>query len=335
MGKIIQVGIVGSGLMGHRRAAAISATRGSRLVAVTDIDIKKAEALAKKYQAQVEKNWQSLVRRKDVDVVIISVPNKFLTPVAVEALRHSKHLLCEKPFGRNVAEAKKIIAAAIKYRRLVKVGFNHRFHAAIIKAKEIFDQGEIGKIMFIRGRYGQGGRKGMEREWRFNKDVAGGGELLDQGVHIIDLCRFFAGEFNEVFGAVETKFWKAKVEDNAFMILKNKAVTASLHVSATQWKNLFSFEIFGDRGFLTIDGKGGSYGKETLVFGRRKPEFGVPKIKTFEFGRDTSWEEEWRNFLKALNKKTKMIGTSKDGFRANQIVEAIYASSKNKRSFKL
>ncbi|TSC82465.1 MAG: LmbZ [Parcubacteria group bacterium Gr01-1014_20] len=335
MGKIIKVGIVGSGLMGYRRAEAISATRGSRLVAVTDIDIKKAEALAQKHQAQVEKDWRSLAKRKDVDVVIISVPNKFLAPIAIEALQNGKHLLCEKPFGRNVAEAKKIIAAALKYKRLVKVGFNHRFHAAIIKAKEIFDRGGIGKIMFIRGRYGQGGRKGMEHEWRFSKDMSGGGELLDQGVHLIDLCRFFAGEFNEVFGAVETKFWKAKVEDNAFMILKNKAVTASLHVSATQWKNLFSFEIFGDKGFLTIDGKGGSYGKETLMFGKRKPEFGVPGMKTFEFGRDTSWEEEWGNFLKALNKKAKIVGTSKDGLRANQIVEAIYVSSKSKKSIRL
>ncbi len=268
-------------------------------------------------------------------MVIISVPNKFLAPIAVEALRNGKHLLCEKPLGRNVAEARKIIAAAVKYKGLVKVGFNHRFHAAIIKAKEIFDRGEIGRIMFIRGRYGQGGRKGMEREWRFNKDISGGGELLDQGVHLIDLCRFFAGEFNEVFGTVETKFWKAKVEDNAFMILKNKTVTASLHVSATQWKNLFSFEIFGDKGFLTVDGKGGSYGKEKLVFGRRKPEFGVPKIKTFEFARDTSWEGEWKNFLNVLNKKEKMIGTPKDGLRANQIVETVYSSSKSKQSVKL
>lgn len=335
MGKIIQVGIVGSGLMGHRRAEAIKDTRGSRLVAVTDLDIKKAEALAQKYNALAEKDWQALVRRKDIDVVIISVPNKFLAPIAVEALRNGKHLLCEKPLGRNVVEARKIIAAALKYKRLVKVGFNHRFHAAIIKAKEIFDRGEIGRIMFIRGRYGQGGRKGMEREWRFNKDISGGGELLDQGVHLIDLCRFFAGEFNEVFGIVETKFWKAKVEDNAFMILKNKAVTASLHVSATQWKNLFSFEIFGDKGFLTVDGKGGSYGKEKLVFGRRKPEFGVPKIKTFEFARDTSWEGEWKNFLNVLNKKEKMIGTPKDGLRANQIVETVYSSSKSKQSVKL
>lgn len=168
MGKIIKVGIIGSGLMGHRRAEAIKAVGKSSLIAVTDIDKKKAEILAKKYDAVVEKNWATLIHRKDIDVVIIAVPNKLLTPIAIGAMRCGKHVLCEKPFGRNVAESKKIILASRKYKRSVKVGFNHRFHAAIVSAKKILEKGEIGKIMFIRGRYGQGGRKGMEKEWRFN-----------------------------------------------------------------------------------------------------------------------------------------------------------------------
>lgn len=314
--------------MGHRRAEAVRAVGGSRLVAVADVNFKKAKALAEKYGAEAEKNWRTLIKRNDLNVLIISVPNKFLVPIAIEALKLGKHLLCEKPFGRNVNESKKIMAVAKKYRRLVKVGFNHRFHAAITKAKEIFDQGRIGKIIFIRARYGQGGRKRMEKEWRFNKNLSGGGELLDQGVHLIDLCRFFAGEFNEVFGRVENKFWQSPVEDNAFVLLRNKNLTAQFHVSATQWKNLFSFEIFGDQGFLIIEGKGGSYGQETLTLGKRPLNFGIPKVKTFKFERDISWEAEWRNFLNALNKKTKMIGTPEDGLKTNQIVGAVYQSSR-------
>lgn len=335
MGKVIRVGIVGSGLMGHRRAEAIKAVGGSRLVAVTDTDKKRAEELAKKHGAAVEKNWKTLIRREDIDVVIISIPNKFLAPIAIEAIRYGKHILCEKPFGRNVAESKKIISASKKYSRLVKVGFNHRFHAAVSKAKEIFEKGEIGKIMFIRGRYGQGGRKGMEKEWRFNKNISGGGELLDQGVHLIDLCRYFSGEFYGVYGRAEKKFWKSNVEDNAFLIMRNKTVTASLHVSATQWKNIFSLEIFGDKGFLIVNGKGGSYGKETLTFGKRKMEFGVPDVKNFEFERDISWESEWKNFLSAIIQKKKINGGVLDGLAANRIVEAVYQSSKTNREVKI
>lgn len=335
MGKIVNVGIIGAGLMGHRRAEALRTVGGSRLVAVADVNFKKAKTLAEKYGAEAEKNWRTLTKRDDIGALIISVPNKFLIPIAIEALKHGKHLLCEKPFGRNAPEAKRIVAAAKKYKRMVKVGFNHRFHAAVLKAKAIFDHGEIGKIMFIRGRYGQGGRRGMEKEWRFNKAISGGGELLDQGVHLIDLCRFFAGEFKEVFGAVETKFWKTKVEDNAFMLMRNKKITVQLHVSATQWKNLFSFEIYGTRGFLDINGKGGSYGRETLIFGVRPPKFGIPKIKVFKFEKDTSWESEWRNFLDALSKKKNTIADPIDGLKANQIVEAIYRSSKTKRVIKI
>ncbi len=335
MAKEIKVGIIGAGLMGHRRADALKSVGGSVLVAVADVDFEKAKELAGKYEVKAIKNWQDLLKIEDIDAVIVSVPNKFSVPIAIEALKRGKHVLTEKPLGRDTKDAKKIIAIEKKYRKVVRVGFNHRFHAAILKAKEIFDGGGIGKLMYIRARYGNGGRKGMEKEWRFNKAISGGGELHDQGVHIIDLTRFFAGEFKEVSGSAEVKFWQSKVEDNAFVIMKKPKITAFFHVSATQWKNIFSFEIFGDWGFLNIDGKGGSYGKETLTYGRRRPEFGAPEIQTFEWDRDISWEEEWRAFLLAINKKTSPIATTSDGLKANEIVEAIYRSSKSKRTIQI
>ncbi len=325
------IGIIGAGLMGHRRAEAIKTVGGSRLVAVSDVNFEKAKELAEKHGAEAVKDWRDLLKIKNINAVVISVPNKFSIPIAIEAIRQGKHVLTEKPLGRDAKDAKKIIAAEKKYKKIIRVGFNHRFHAAILKAKEIFDSGKIGKLMYIRARYGNGGRKGMEKEWRFQKAISGGGELHDQGVHIIDLARFFAGEFREVYGSAETKFWKAEVEDNAFVMMKNPNTTAFFHVSATQWKNIFSFEIFGDLGYLNIEGKGGSYGKETLIFGRRRKEFGAPKIKKFEWNRDTSWEEEWKAFLKSLNKKSNSSATTADGLKANQIVEAIYKSSKQKK----
>lgn len=323
----IRVGIVGAGLMGHRRAEAIKTTRGSRLIAVADIDIVKAKQLSEAYECDAENNWQSLIKRSDIDVVIIAVPHSFLVPIAVAAIKHAKHIFCEKPLGRNVAEAKKIVQVGKKHGRAVKVGFNHRFHAAISQAKRIFDEGGIGKLLFIRARYGYGGRLGMEKEWRFNKKISGGGELLDQGSHIVDLCRYFGGEFRKVYGIAESMFWKPGIDDNDFVILKGKNAVAEFHVSATQWKNLFSFEVFGDTGFLVAEGKGGSYGKETLVYGKRKKEFGAPETQTFEFDRDVSWEEEWKNFMSALRGKEKFIGTGEDGLEANRIIEAIYKSS--------
>lgn len=333
--KKLKIGIVGAGLMGVKRAAAIKSAGLGALVAVADADYKKAKEFAKTYKCDAAPGWKNLVSREDINVVIVSVPNKFTAPIAIAALRGGKHVLCEKPFGRSTTESLQIIAAAKKYGGLVKVGLNHRFQPAISLAKKIFDRGLIGRLLFIRVRYGHGGRAGLEKEWRSSEDLAGGGVLLDLGPHIVDLARWFGGEFDEVYGWAQTKFWPIKVDDNAFVLMKNKNVTVSFHVSTTSWKNIFSFEIFGDKGFLAIDGKGGSYGKEKLTFGRRPERFGVPKLRHFSFSKDVSWNEEWKNFVAAINEKAKIVGGSGDGLEANRIVEAIYKSSRSGKSVKL
>ncbi len=330
--KQLNIGIVGAGLIGGKRAEAIVRTKKGKLVAVADPDVKRGEALAGKYGVEFISDWKWLVSQKDIDAVIVAVPNAFAAPIVLGALRNGKHVLVEKPFGINTKESAVMLAAAKKAKRLVKVGFNHRFHASIMKAREIFERGGIGRVLFIRSRYGHGGRKGMEKEWRFDKKISGGGELLDQGVHIIDLARWFAGEFNEVYGVAETKFWKTKLDDNAFAILRNDKTTVSFHVSTTNWKNIFSFEIFGDWGFLQIDGKGGSYGEEILTYGKRRPEFGVPDIHIFKFNaKEVSWEREWKNFVSAVEGKGKILGDGADGLAANKLASAIYRSSKTKK----
>jgi len=331
----MNIGIVGAGLIGNKRAQSIKELHRDRIVAIADVDPKKAYALSKKYSCQATDSWKKLIKIKEIDIVVIAVPNKFIKPIAIGAIEQRKNVLCEKPFGRNSKESKIIIDSAKENKVLVKVGFNHRFHPAILMAKKIVEQGKIGKIIFIRGRYGHGGRKNMEKEWRMSKEICGGGELLDQGVHLIDLCRYFCGDFKEVFGTAETKFWKTDVEDNSFILMKNKLVTAQLHASWTNWKNIFSFEIFGKEGFLQINGLGGSYGKERLIFGKRKKEFGVPTMREYLFDEDTSWQKEWINFKNALLNKEALIGTSIDGLKANQIIEAVYRSNELKKNIKL
>lgn len=333
--NILRVGIVGAGVIGARRAEIIQTTGKGRVVAVAETNFARAVEFAKRYGCEIAKNWQELVRRNDIEAVIIAVPNKFVKPIALAAFKNGKHVFSEKPLGRNAAEAEAIEKAAKKYRRLLKVGFNHRFHPAIFTAKKLFERGRIGKILFIRARYGHGGRLGMEKEWRFQKDISGGGELLDQGVHLIDLSRWFAGEFKEVYGITDSKFWNTELEDNAFAILRNEKTTVLFHVSATNWKNIFSFEIFGDRGFLIIEGLGRSYGEETLTIGKRRPKFGVPEIEVIKFPEDPSWKNEWENFLGALTKRRKLLGDGRDGLMANLIVGAIYKSSKTRKVVKL
>ena len=249
-------------------------------------------------------------------------------------LKSGKNVLCEKPLGRTPDESLKILNAAKDSKKLIKTGFNHRFHPAVLKAKKLLDKKEIGTILNIRSVYGHGGRVGMEKEWRCSKELCGGGELIDQGVHLIDLCRWFTlSEVNQVYGKTFTSFWETDVEDNAFFNLEFKSgIYAQCHVSWTNWKNIFSFDIYGDKGYMRINGLGGSYGKESLEVGYRKEKGGLPLIKNYEFeNNNDSWILEWAEFKQAIENGRDPIGNGYDGHIANTIINAIYKSNENNK----
>lgn len=324
------VAIIGAGLIGRKRAVALKKIVDCKLRVTVDINEDAAKSLASEFGGEVETDWEKVVIRSDINVVIVATYNKYLTPISVAALENKKHVLCEKPLGRNLEESRLILDASQRNGVILKTGLNHRYHPAIAKAKELVVNGEIGEIYFLRCRYGHGGRVGYEKEWRADKELCGGGELLDQGVHVVDLFRWFAGDFDEAFGYIQTYFWNMEVEDNAFAIFKkDNGVIASMHTSWTQWKNLFSFEIFGSEGYLIIEGLGRSYGAETLKMGKRKPEGGAPDEEILEFpGPDISWEEEWKEFILAIEEGREPSGNGWDGYQANRMIEAVYESAK-------
>ena len=334
----MNVAIVGCGLIGRKRALALSSE--DKLIACCDTNLESAKKFGQEFDCIFFDDYKKLLNEVDCDIVVVSVVNKYAKEIIIDALRKGRNVLAEKPLGRNLEEAREIVRSreggvgskslvSSKQYVVLKTGFNHRFHPAIWQAKQMTNEGKIGKIFNIRARYGHGGRAGMEREWRASKDLCGGGELLDQGVHVIDLIRWFGGNVKEVFGKAETKFWEMEVEDNAFAILKtDRDVTASFHVSWTNWKNIFSFEVFGTEGYLRIEGLGGSYDPETLEFGIRKKEGGRPEVQVIDYSlEDISWVKEWEEFKKAIKEKREPIGSGYDGLKANEVVEAIYKSS--------
>jgi predicted dehydrogenase len=204
------VGIIGCGAIGRKRAGALS---GQPLVACADVDLAAAEALARTIPgAHAERSWEHLLARPDIAIVIVATTNDALAPIATAAVRAGKHVLVEKPAGRTRQEVEGVIAAAAEARRVVHVGFNHRYHPALRQARALVDSGVIGRLMMLRGRYGHGGRLGYESEWRADPARAGGGELIDQGVHLIDLARWFLGEFTGVEGFATTYFWRMPVD---------------------------------------------------------------------------------------------------------------------------
>ncbi len=335
--SVLRVGIVGAGKIGAKRAREVAREAGSRLVAVVDADAARAQALAKEYDCRSGTNWEALVSGRDADAVIVATTHRWLARISQGALESNKHVLCEKPLARNAAEARPVVATSTRIGARLMTGFNHRFHPALFMAHQMLHRGEIGRPLWIRCRYGHGGRPGYEREWRANPEESGGGELLDQGIHALDLFRWFLGDFAEISATLTNSFWPMAVEDNAFCTLRTASgEVAQLHASWTQWKNLFSFEVCGERGYLQVEGLGGSYGEERLRIGLRAAHGGAPQegVMSFE-GEDSSWEREWREFLAAIREERPPVGDGQDGLAALRLVEAAYTSARERRAISI
>jgi len=325
--NLFGVGIVGCGLIGEKRARALGAQ--GKLIACADINVQKAEELANKYHATPMSDWKQLLVLPEINIVIVSTLHDALAEISLAAVKAGKHVLVEKPAARSYQELLPILDAAEKGNVKVRVGFNHRYHPALQKAKKIVDSGSLGHLMFIRARYGHGGRVGYDSEWRSNPQLSGGGELIDQGPHLIDLSRWFLGDFTEVQGFAHTYYWDMPVDDNGFMMLKTSSKqVAFLHASCTEWKNLFSMEIYGKNGKLEIAGLGGSYGLEKLTHYEMLPQMGPPLTTSWEFPRgDNSWEIEMDEFYEDVCKNRDPSPGLKDAVAALKIINQIYRES--------
>lgn len=319
--------IIGCGLIGRKRAANLKA---GRLLYTCDLDGARAADLAKSYPgAQPITDYRQALADTQITAVIVATLNASLAPIALAAVQAGKHVLVEKPGALNAAQLRTIRDAAAKTGAKVRVGYNHRYHPALQKARALIDSGALGPLMFLRGRYGHGGRKGYDREWRSDAALSGGGELIDQGVHLIDLAAWYLGNLSQVDGHAATYFWDMKVDDNAFLNLRTSGgQTAWLQVSCTEWKNLFSLEIYGRDAKLAIDGLGGSYGIERLAYYKMLPEMGPPETTIFEYPRgDESWAIETNAFIEDIRTGREPSPGLQESIRILEIVEEIYRKS--------
>jgi predicted dehydrogenase len=326
---MIGVGIVGAGLQGRRRADALTQIPDARLVAITDKDHACARMLASRYGCEGSEDWRNTVRNQDVDLVIVCTPNSTHAEIGIAAMNAGKHVLCEKPLATTLHDAEQMVETSQSQGVSLWCGFNLRYHPAISQALRWKSEGAVGELMFIRSLYGICGREDYDKDWRMRQELSGGGQLMDQGMHVLDLCRVFGGPFTEVKGYVSTAFWNASVEDNAFAIMKTKQnLIAVIHVSWTQWKNLFLFEVSGKDALISAQGLGGSYGDERVSLVKR-PGKGQPfEEALFEFrGADDSWKLELFQIIQAIGCKCKS-GNATEGVEALRLARAIYESSK-------
>jgi len=332
----IKIAIIGMGKMGRIRKQTIEKHPGFELSAICDIN----SDVADEFQGlPFENDWQNILKQKP-DAIMVCTFNKHIPDIVCSALDQGINVFCEKPPGQSVDDVKRMINAEKKAKNMIlKFGFNHRFHYGVMEAKSIVDSERYGNILWARGIYGKAGGMNFESSWRCDKDLAGGGILLDQGIHMLDLLCYFLGDFTEVKSFVENCYWKnTTLEDNAFALLKtDDAKVAMLHSSATHWKHKFSLDLFMEEGYLCVNGilsSTRSYGEESITFARKQFEdeasaMGKPREEIIYFDRDDSWELELDEFYRCIKgEKAIIVGSSQDALRVMELIEIIYKCSK-------
>jgi predicted dehydrogenase len=331
-----QVAIVGAGLQAKRRIGPIEGSKDYRVTLVVDRDEARAKALAPA-GAKTATDYRAAIDDPNVSIVLVLTYPDTHAEIAIAAMRAGKDVLCEKPLTRTLDEARAMVAAAKETGRVLKCGFNHRHHPAVLEAHARVARGDIGKPIFGRGRYGIGGRIGIEREWRSDPKIVSGGQLMEQGIHLVDLFRWFFGDPARVTGFTSTTRWPiAPLEDNGFALMQMPTgAICSVHSSLTQWTNLFELEVFGEKGAVTVEGLGASYGVEKLRVSLHDPT-GPFAHQTVEFrGGDSSWKSEWEEMTRAVAERRAPLGSGEDGLRAMEIVLGVYEASKTGAAVRL
>lgn len=321
--------IIGYGYMGEIRRGVIEQNPRLELAGICET---RPEIRKNIIGAQVFEDYEQALG-ENVDIVFVCTPNNISPDICIKSLNLGKHVFCEKPPGRSVDDIKEIMRAENPSTKLM-FGFNHRFHPGILRAKLIATDKRLGNILGLRGIYGKSGGANFKHSWRNKRQISGGGILLDQGIHMMDIFRFFCGDFDEVKCFADNRFWKFDVEDNAFVILKNSSgQMASLHSSSTLWKHTFRLDIILEKGYIVCEGllsKSGSYGREKLVIARREFEdesntAGNPMEEIAYFDRDTSWELEVEEFVKCIDQNIVVTkSSSRDALRVMELIEQAY-----------
>ena len=334
MVKKLKAAIIGYGKMGRIRASCIEENPHLELVAVCDV------VLPNDLKGLPSVKDHKEVLKFSPDLVFICLPNRDVASTVAYFLNNKINVFCEKPPGRNKQDVERMLEAEKQNPRIkLKFGFNHRYHQAVLDAKAIIDKGRLGDILWLRGVYGKAGGNRYEYSWRNNKEMSGGGILIDQGIHMVDLFRFFCGEFCEVKSFINTLYWPVSVEDNAFALLRNKKQqVAMLHSSATQWAHKFSLDIYLQKGYLAISGilsSTKSYGIETLKIARcLYDQDGYPLPNPDEtinyYEDDHSWRLETEEFVESvINDAPIKVGTCRDAYDTMALIEQIYHSDKS------
>ena len=324
-----KVGIVGYGVVGKRRHISLNKIPDFEVTSVSDISFNSKN---KPHDLNCYQDFRDLINNEELDALFISLPNNFAAEATLLGLHKNLNVFCEKPPSKTLDELLPIKDFLENSKLKLMYGFNHRFHSSVVYAKKLISQQKLGKVINLKGTYGKSKMISFNQtDWRTDRKKSGGGILLDQGIHMLDLMNYFAGGFNTIFSIIQNSFWNFDVEDNAFVLMQNdKGVVAQLHSSATQWRHKFNLEITLEKGSLILGGlltSSKSYGEETLkiIYADPDNDKGNPKEELINFDEDISWDEEINTFTSAVRNSDKIENGSIDqAIEIMKLIEQIY-----------
>ena len=324
-----KVGIAGYGVVGKRRHAALKKIHDFKVTSLSDISFKDEDNLL---NLNCYSDYKDLIKNEDLDILFISLPNNHAASATLLGLKKNLHVFCEKPPAKTLSELMPIKEHLEKTDLKLMYGFNHRFHSSVIHAKKIIDSDELGKIVNLKGIYGKSSMISFNQtDWRTDREKSGGGILLDQGIHMLDLMNYFVGGFNNIFSIIQNTFWNFDVEDNAFVLMQNDdGIIGQLHSSATQWRHTFNLDITLKKGSLILGGlltSSKSYGDETLkiIYADPDNDKGNPKEEIINFDEDISWDMEIKRFTDAVRNSDKIKnGSIYQAIEIMDLIEKIY-----------
>ena len=328
----MKVGIAGFGVVGKKRYSSIIKNTSFKVTDISEINSEARNDIPA--GVNVFNNYQDLILNADIDIIFISLPNKFASDAVSISLEKGLNVFCEKPPARTLEELIQVQKIHKTHPNLkLMYGFNHRFHLSVEEAKSIINDKTFGNIINLKGVYGKSQMISFNQtDWRTKREESGGGILLDQGIHMLDLMRYLSGEdFSNVFSFINNAFWNFDVEDNAYVLMQSpKGVVAQLHSSATQWRHVFNLEITLQKGSLVLGGLltgSKSYGDETLRVITSNPaeDKGMPKESIKKYNEDVSWDNEIKYFSHCLVNNLEIErGSIEDAIETMKLVETIY-----------
>ena len=322
---MINVGIIGYGKMGRIRHQIISSKSNAQVVLVydpTDIKTKISKA----------KSPDQIIQNHEIDAIYICTPNYLNKSLTIQSLQAGKHVFCEKPPALSAKDVEEIRNVEKESGKILMYGFNLRHHDSIKHMKKLIDEKAFGKVLWMRGRYGKSVDNSFYKNWRSKREFSGGGILIDQGIHMVDLFLYLGGEFDNIHAIISNLYWNLDVEDNVFATLENTktGLAASLHSTMTQWRHLFSLEVFLEQGYLVLNGlktSSNTYGDEILTITRNRSAAPAATWKDEEniaFHTDESWKSEADEFFSAITlNKPVSLGNSTDAYKLMKIIDKI------------